>query len=397
MNINEWAVFLNRHHVYNALQFIRSTRDYFNFAVVCKDLIPSIIGQMDRDFTEWKDNLEFEPVEGNPKLRVCRMVTPPMYETCLGEISIPSSILLDMTTINFFQYCRNAFDSMAQLVNAACLASKALDIENVDFGRMLSTFLRSPFKDDFPEVTEWLKTVKESQEYKYIDSFCNRVKHTCTIKTKHSQPLIGKEFKTEIEPFFRHKQEEQLPSIDPINYVDDVYDFVTSYYEKLMPLIKANVLRELYVEYRNYEIEVYQQFFKGSAENSFSYAFIESDLEASALPDEIQILFTVERTDKEITTVDAMNCPFDTVFVKRPNADYEFICKYVSDTYLGKDTLLHYRKYQKKVVPKDTDSLFVEASTDPRQRGLFYHNNAYFQITSISDDEHFIGRIQLPF
>ena len=105
------------------------------------------------------------------------------------------------------------------------------------------------------------------------------------------------------------------------------------------------------------------------------------------MPDELHILFICD--DKEIMVHD---CPFEHILVR--DVDEKTIHgRYIADNAIGDDRLLHYRKYVKDISVVDQACLFYEHQS----KTVFYHNNPYFSITTVSDDDEFLGRVTLPF
>ena len=93
----------------------------------------------------------------------------------------------------------------------------------------------------------------------------------------------------------------------------------------------------------------------------------------------------------------AQNSPFETIYVKGPNGDFDFVGKYVAETPCGEDILLQYRKYKKIIHEKADIPLCFQAMHDPSQKGKFYHANMFTDIHTITDDEAFGKRVHLPF
>lgn len=111
------------------------------------------------------------------------------------------------------------------------------------------------------------------------------------------------------------------------------------------------------------------------------------------MPDEIEVLLVCE-IDGEIT---ANNCPINTIYIKDPQTDHNYIGRYITTDICGDDTLLKYRKYQKYPYIEGTLPLCFQAMSEAENKGVFYHANPFMDITTISDDEDFLKRVQLPF
>ena len=53
--------------------------------------------------------------------------------------------------------------------------------------------------------------------------------------------------------------------------------------------------------------------------------------------------------------------------------------------------------YKKEPYHEGTLPLQFQAMTDEKQKGTFYHSNPFMDIRTISDDDEFLKRVQLPF
>ena len=112
-----------------------------------------------------------------------------------------------------------------------------------------------------------------------------------------------------------------------------------------------------------------------------------------SMPDTIQVLLVAKHSGK----VYAQNSPFETIYVKGPNGNFDFVGKYVAETLYGEDALLQYRKYKKVIHQKTDIPLCFQAMNDPSQKGVFYHANMFVDIQTITDDKDFEQRVLLPF
>lgn len=121
--------------------------------------------------------------------------------------------------------------------------------------------------------------------------------------------------------------------------------------------------------------------------------FIYATCGINNMPYEIQVLLIHEDDDK----ISAKNCPVGTIYIKDPNDDTSYIGKYVAQDNCGDDTLINYRKYQKIVPEPNFLPLAFQAMNADESKNVFYHVIQFMDITTISDDEDFLKRVQLPF
>lgn len=123
-------------------------------------------------------------------------------------------------------------------------------------------------------------------------------------------------------------------------------------------------------------------------QQDLSYAYIKTSDSFDSLPDEISILFVREK-DEDIYLHDS---PFEKIIVTG-NQNIDIQGQYVSKDVIGEDSLLHYRRYIKDL---DTKMPYIMWELQQQSNKIFYHNNPYFDVQSISDDE-FLKRTALPF
>lgn len=312
----------------------------------------------------------------------------PKFELSICDVEISAPFLLDKLVKDFFQYLRNAFDCMSQAVNASCLANNGKSVEQVDFSKMKKTLNEQPYSSDFPSITDWYNSIDNCDEFKYIQDFNNRTKHICDVYIKMSMAIVGED-ETSISPFY--KKNTQHNKQDVKNYLTSIYDFVSDAYSKFMNAIKPEIVKQKYVENRYQTLTVYQQKFKN--EEGFSMPYIETCLEAEKLPDTIYVLFVKETDDRII----AKNCPMNKIFFKKIGTENEYLGKYFSNELCGDDTLYQYRSYKKENTNLASMPLAFNAMMDEECKNHFYHQNAFIDIVTVSDDDEFLGRVSLPF
>lgn len=399
VNSTEMGVFLQQNGVYDALQFINSAYETILIACTCKDLIINISEEINTEHFEWRDNLKWVPTKENAKVSRLEITAPPSFEMEVAEVQINKFFFRDFLIKDFFQYCRNSFDLMAQIANAACLAFCALKIEKVDFPQLLKEIEKGTEIVQFQNLCNWITKVNSAPEYQYINMYCNRTKHTCGIKTRTELPIFGSEKAPTINPFYRLEKDsvKQNEKKEIVDTVCSLYQFVSSSYSEFMAIIEAEVPKKSFVDNRYYTVQVYQQYINNSLDNSFSLAYLAADKEIDKMPDEIQVLF-VSEPDRNGRVL-ASNCPFNTIYIKKTKEPdlTDFFGKYIAEDEVGVDDLLRFRKYKKEISQEGETPVHIQAMTDVKQKDTFYHNNPFFTLHTVSDDEDFVRRSALPF
>ncbi|MBP2244263.1 hypothetical protein [Paenibacillus xylanexedens] len=380
---------LYNHKIYDAWQFVLNTSKAIGTAKYCRDLISDLIEKMSNEHDEWKNNLFNDLMHQENELKKVSITTEglPDFQVKVSNIEVPVVFLLNKTTKDFFQYIRNSFDSMAQVSNAALLANKAKKIDTVDFPKMLSVFNQQTYSNDFPGMSLWYNDINLSSEFSYIDAFNNRSKHTLDIYLKVSMDLIGSQNVTKINPFFRKDIQHQ--SQDVISYLDSIYQFTLKSFEEFLGILKDEYVKEKYVENRSIKLKAHQQKMLDSPNSDYSVVYFESEEKHKDLPDEIQILF-LNKIDEEIWS---KNCEIETILVRNKEENYS--ARYKAENSYGNDNLLKYRKYRKDDL--EGQIVLFEEMSRQKNNTIFYLNNPYIDVQTVSDDKTFIQRVQLPF
>lgn len=393
MNSKELAKFLYDNEVYDSSQFIINTLKTLKTALFCKESIVSLISKMTEEQQKWQSDFFSELIEQPGPIKKVALTYDrmPTYSFTVSDIETNIPFLLDKLTKDFFQYVRNAFDCMSQAANAACLSTRAKNIESVDFSRMKTVFEQPSYSQDFPNISSWYTSISNCDEFKYIADFNNRTKHICDVYIKLSMSLIGKGEESTINPFYKQNQQHEKQDIS--EYLTKIYDFVSQAYNNFITALKTEIVKKLYIENRYHKVKIYQQKFKDNPDNGFSMVYIDATCNITNMPDKIEVLLIDEDDEK----ISAKNCPVKTIYIKDPNEDHSYIGKYVTQDNCGDDTLLKYRRYQKFIPGASGLSLAFQAMTADESKNVFYHANPFMDITTVSDDQDFLNRVQLPF
>lgn len=393
MTGKELGKFLYDNGVYDTYQFIQNTRKTIATACFCKDAILSLIKRMENEHQSWQANLFMTLNQQENPIKTIPITSKemPSYELSVCGVPINAPFLLDKLTKDFFQYVRNAFDCMAQAANAACLATKAKKIYTVDFRRMKEVFAQQMYFQRFPDISAWFTDIANSDKFHYIEAFNNRTKHTCDVYLKMSMALFGDKNEISINPFLQRGKQHQKQ--DSESFLTVVYDFVSSCYTDFLSALKKEIPKRTFIENRYNKISIFQQKLKDSPDSDFSIPYIVGMADVAQMPETIQVLLIAEGSDE----IYVKNCPFDTIYVKGPNDDFDYIGKYITSDPCGDDSLVQYRTYSKVPYHSNDLPLYLQAMVDPKQKGIFYHANMFMDIKTVSDDAEFNKRVQLPF
>lgn len=381
--------------VYNAWQFVVNTAKTIYTAEYCKNTVLSLLDKIAKEHNDWLTNL-FKQLNDKEKSKPITVTSDdlPKHKIKIANIEKDTPFLLNKLIKDFFQYSRNAFDSISQLANAACLASEAIDISKVDFGKMLSVFSNERYSSAFPSIKDWYTTINADDRFKYLDDFCNRTKHTCDIYLKVSVSLFGDTEKSEINPFIQKGKQQDGQNIR--EYLNEVYIFVEDSFKSLIGLVERAIERKTFVSNRVHKLKVYQQKISSDDMSNFVVIYIDEIDSITTMPEQIEVLL-VSKTGDE--TIYSKNCPFDTIYVRSKDNEHTYVGKYVTSDICGDDTLLRYRHYNKIEADPTKLPLLFEIFEEWRKDKIFYHRSPFFDLETIADknDTNFIVRTQLPF
>ncbi len=381
--------------IYDAWQFVENTSRTLYTAQYCKDTIGRLISGMQQEHDQWREDLLNKILSEENEIAEISLSTEsfPTYNTSIVNKDISSRFLIDKLIKDFFQYTRNAFDSMSQIANVALLGVKAKKVDSVDFPAMLKVFNQLTYSQDFPEMMAWYNKISADPAYLYIDAFNNRTKHTCDIYLKIAMDFLGKNHALTINPFYR--KDNQHEKKDIVGYLNEIYDFVVQAFDDFMEELKKEYPKKLYIYNRYNTLMVEQQKMTGHPESDFAVVYMESESDISAMPEEIEVLLLNRCDNGEIY---CKNCDINTILVKKKGTERDYIGRYLAiDETCRDDTLLCYRKYRKDII--DGNLAFIKTTFEWRaaSKKHFYHWNPYMTITTRSDDEWLLTRSQLTF
>lgn len=378
------------HKIYSAWQFIIYTRKNIETVEYCYNIINNIIEKLTLKTVRWQQNLfnEFAEdviVDGKTGKRVSVTTkNQPIYDLRVAGEKVNPWFLFDKLLRDFYQYSMNALDSVSQIANAGLLANRGKKVDVVDFQRISDTFMQQTYQTAFPKTSQWFQNTYNSSEFKYLEAINNRTKHTSDIANKLSMGILGSGNITEIGPFFRKGSQHNKK--DLLNQLQASLDFLNQVWKDFLDVFCLEYPFDNFIENRTHSISgVYQCKFKEDVAHSCSYAYI-TNSSFDNMPDELYVLFAYDKDE-----IDARVCPFDTIIIRKD--EHTILGRYKAEEPVGEDCLLFYRKYVKDN-SNGTLCLFFEQKGKETK---FYHANPFFNLTTVSDDDEFIKRTQLPF
>lgn len=381
------------HKIFSAWQFIEYTEKNIATAEYCADTIDNLIKKMTIKTVRWQQNAfaDFElDVTEDAKAVKCISVTPentPTYEVRVAGEKVDPWFLFDKLLRDFFQYIMNSFDSISQIINAGLLANKGKKVDSCDIQIMVRCFAQQTYSTAFPQMHAWLDKISKSPEFQYIEAINNRTKHTANITNKLSMGILGSPNITQIGPFFRKDVQHEKMELN--DQLQASLKFLNDSWGDFLNVFKAEYVNDTYIQNRRHNITgVHQQKLKDEPNQDLSYAYISVGTTFEAMPDEIYVLLINDSGED----VFAHESPFNTILITG-DTNINVLGRYIADEEIGDDCLLHYRKYVKDKNVKGIPCMFYVQ----QEKTVFYRNNPYFSIDSVSDDNEFLMRTSLPF
>ena len=383
---------LFNHKVYSAWQFIEYTKKNIDTVSFCYQTINNIISKLSIKTIRWEQNLfndfvEETTIDGNVAKRITVTAeNAPEYLLRVVGDKVDPWFLFDKMMRDFFQYSMNAFDSISQIANAGLLANRGKKVDTVDFQNMARCFSQVTYKTAFPMTSSWFENTSNSIEFQYIEAINNRTKHTYDIANKLSMGILGSSNRSKIGSFFRKDVQHSEKELN--DQLQSTIDFLNKSYLDFMDAFSKEFILDSFTDNRRHEISgVYQQKFIDNPSNNFSYAYIKAETDFDSMPNELYVLLA-KKTDQ----LYVHECPFDCILIC-DDQPQNVLGRYVAEETVGEDCLLSYRKYVKDTEIIGHPCMFYEM----QKSTVFYHNNLYFDVTVVSDDDKFIARTTLPF
>ena len=324
--------FLAEHYVYDAWQFIRNTEINIRYSSYCHKMLELLITKMSDDKRSFQDDIfqstEFEFNIRNDDIPKCKL-------NILG-VDVDCPFLIFYYIKNFFQYIRNTLDSMAQIANAALLANRSIDIDRVDFNRIITT-MEPCYSKMFPKTFNLLSDIKNSSYFDYVNAFNNRTKHICNINIILSLDILGENDEFSIRAF-QHKTKPYTEQ-NILNLTKNILEYIKCQYKLYLNVLLEEIKNDVFTENRFHRLS-YCIFQSGDkTEYRDITIFINFDKPIDELPKEIRVLLV-----DTIGEIRYSNCDYDDILIRYGNS---FIGRYKRNGTIMTDDLLCYRLYKK--------------------------------------------------
>ncbi len=337
----DYKKFLVDHYVFDSWQFLVNAQKNIATADYCYKVVKKLLSKMEEEHLEWQDEFkkritDLGTEKGSISIGYDDM---PQYNLNVLGMDVGYPFFVDKYVKDFFQYLRNAFDSIAQAVNTALLANESKNIERVDFIKIYTALSSASFSQKFPKTLDWFSVVKDSSEFSYISEFNNRIKHISDARVIMSQNLFNDDKTNKIDAFF--KKGIQFSEQDILTITEGVMGFVNDKFKVFLDVLTEEIKLDTFSKGRIHNLNFYGQQIKNDPDSSFNVIFIEVESSIDELEDIIRILLINKNDD-----IYSMNCDYDEILVRDQNEKY--IGKFILDDVSTEDGLLRYRKYKKE-------------------------------------------------
>lgn len=153
---------------------------------------------------------------------------------CIDGINMSISFIINMNLQSFFQFGRNSFDYMSQVI--AAIFCKDLNIYNVDFQKLILKEERLQNE----EVRKFIIDISQSENYKYLCDFNNIVKHNYYPQILISMRVDSLDFIGKIPAFSKGVKKDEVHLYDEENVkekIKKIYDFTLDTFDSLLKII----------------------------------------------------------------------------------------------------------------------------------------------------------------
>lgn len=337
----DYKKFLIEHYVFDAWQFIVNALKNINTAKYCYEIINELVSRIEEEHKDWIDSLN-EHISKSLKENKAVSINLDydsfsQYKLNVAGIDVGYPFLIDKYIKDLFQYSRNAFDSIAQIVNSALLANKSIDIEKVDFNKIATILNKEKYSPKFPKTLNWFLKIQQSDEFMYLTEFNNRTKHICDSKIIMSQNLLNYDVLNKIDPFY--KKGKQFKEQDICVTTKTILDFIKEEFVSFLDVLTEEIKLDTFIEGRIHNLKFYSQLIKDDPQNSFTVIFIEVEESFDELPDVLRVLL-VNKNE-----VVSSNSVYKEILVRDKNEKY--LGQFIMDGPITRDGLHLYKEYKK--------------------------------------------------
>lgn len=338
----DYKKLLAEHYVFDAWQFIVNTQKNINTAKYCYEIINKLVSRVTEEHKDWIDNINehiSKAIEENIEVSInLGYDSLPQYKINIAGINVDYPFLIDKYIKDFFQYTRNAFDSIAQIVNSALLANESINIEKVDFNKITTVLNKNRYSSKFPKTLDWLLKIQQREEFMYLSEFNNRTKHICDSKIIMSQNLLNYDVLNKIGPFY--KKGKQFEEQDICVITKTVLDFLEDEFVSFLGILTEEIKLDTFIEGRIHNLKFYFQQIKDNPQSSFTVIYIEVEESIDELPDVLRVLLVNNNED-----VISINSDYEEILVRDKKGNY--LGQFIMDNPITRDGLYLYRKYKK--------------------------------------------------
>lgn len=153
----------------------------------------------------------------------------------MGDINVSRHFLMGLCLKNFFQYTRNAYDYVSQIINEILICEEKR-IVNVDFEKINRAKNISMIGNQ--DLVNWLSEINGSEQYKYINDYSNQTKHNYDMGLRESVDTATLDISCKIPGFSKSKEYE---AFDGLEKMQELHKFVAESLVSFMEIIKHSI------------------------------------------------------------------------------------------------------------------------------------------------------------
>lgn len=364
INFKEFQKELAEYKVYDAWQYVNSLQEMLAYMDMSCALVENVYLQRKEIIREKEQEIVHEAIEKG-SVDVCKS-TLPCTGLNIAGVKIDDRLFLQKTTMEFFHYARMSIDILFQIINAALLGDRAVEVGHEIIIRKVCDIISE--KPEFEKLNELVKNNKENENFKYIQAFDNYMKHIKTVLVAiQNSFIIGNKDTFLIGEFvnkgIRYPERDAVPTIRELDH------YVKTTVLEILTEVKNQLPNCLDNSHRIHDISfkfVAKKVNDGIYPEYLSF-FIEVQENIDELPSEVKIRPLIVKPNGSIAEFDFK---FDKIFIKKKGTDEDEVigCAEIKN---GFDTNEFYRVFTVRSCGRDEYIKYVGSFKKKYPRGKF--------------------------
>lgn len=395
LNFNDLKKHCAEYLIFDTYQYIEGAYKNLRIAKFCADVVEKLIDLENKKHSDFKNGMSESISEQIVSKNSAEIdITQNDLESekiSIAGIEVSATWLLEKYIQDYFQYVRNIFDGLSQVIHSGIIANKSKNNnEQIDFSRVHE--IMQKYKNDFPKTFNEVEYIFNSDIFKYISHVSNRIKHISPLKITMSHEIFGSKSTFEIKAFEKNGIMHLKKDINTI--IKEISDFSNIQFLKLIDTVVEESKFKINADNRISKVNFYKQHNYIDEKSTFTIVFLQVTNSIDELKDEIQVLPVKCDGDNII----ACNLWVDKILVCSGdgNSINECYGKFVAKSKLKNDGLYHYQTYEKDTSCNGVECYITVASSQQSEisEPAFYGNIITANFSEPSEEER-INRLKM--